>query len=111
MVVAMVEALRLIAIGELFLTVGFMLGLMTTAWQYIREHGLYGWNYHIYGLGIPYCLFALGAAGELQLRLHSPATWRTPLYIITANIGFFSQAWMWWLWKHTNPEGEKKWLS
>lgn len=96
----MTDVFRFFAIAMIFVTIGSMIALMVEVEHFYRRINGGRWAWHIFGLGVPYCLFALAAAGELQSRLGSPATWRTPLYVAAAAVGLVTQIWMRLAWNH-----------
>lgn len=82
------DAARSIAIGCIFVGVGYMAKLMLDARHYARSTD---WHTHAYGLGASYILFAIGCGLEMQSRLGTPATWRTPIFVAGGVIGLVSQ--------------------
>lgn len=85
--VEIADIVRYVSLAEIYLSIGFCLGAITNAKQYAR------WPYHFIGFYISYMLYAIGASIEIMLRLHYPPTWRTPVLLAAATVGFTVQAW------------------
>ncbi len=103
---SVVDFLRLAALGEIFLSVGFMLALFVQAERYSRL------PLCLRALSLSYVLFALGTANEITLRFHHPATWRTPVALVAATAGLFSQAGLYaYYWRIGSGHAKDEWVA
>lgn len=78
---------RALALGLITLSVGALFGWVFGFWRRVR----FPWCW--WGLVVSYGLYALGWAVEIQLRLGTPATWRTGVALAAAGFGFAVQVW------------------
>jgi len=90
----MADIFRWIGIAEVFFSIGLMIRLMWRSRELIGGYPMgRKWRWHVWGLGIPWCLYALGVGLEMQSRLGTPLTWRTPIFVGAATIGLVGQVW------------------
>lgn len=81
----LVDIMRSVAIAMIFVSIGFLLG-----WVYrVARREQLPWC--VWGLAVSYVLYAVSAAIELQLRIGTHITWRTPLVVVAALVGALVQ--------------------
>lgn len=80
------DYIRWIAIIEIALSIGLMFSMFARSPRWWRPDPFF-WL----GMAASYTLYAVGSLIELQIRMGTPMTWRTPVLFVAASLGLFVQ--------------------